>query len=260
MKKLIIFISALFILSSFDSKTDSIINTEASTFTSGEKLTYLLYSGFVKGGTASMSLNKIDINGKPFYHAKVEAKTIGWADKMYKVRDVYESYFDSISGKPIMSIRDIHESSYKYYNKVTYYHNQNKVVSSRSGEKMIKEDIYDFVSAFYQARKKFFNDLQVGDTIVINTYFDDKVWPLTVRYKGNEHIKVKAGRYDAMKFSPVVEAGRIFDSEDDMTFWVSNDKNRIPLRVQFDLFIGSLKCDLYEYSGLNHDLAEVKKK
>jgi len=257
MKQLLIIFAAFIIFSSFDSNNDTQPNKDAITFTSGENLTYLLYSGFIKGGKASMSLRKVDVKGKDVYHAKIEARTIGWADKMYKVRDVYESYFDSVSGKPLVSIRDIHESSYKYYNKVTYYHNQDKVVSSKSGEKIVKSDIYDLVSAFYQARKKFFNNLEIGDTIVINTFFDDKVWPLTVRYKGNEDVKVKAGKYNAMKFSPVVEAGRVFDTEDDMTFWVSNDKNRIPLRIEFELFIGSLKCDLYEYSGLQHKLNEV---
>lgn len=259
MRNIAITIISLIFLSSFSSVTETEQpNSDETTFVSGEKLTYLLYSGILKGGTASMSLDKINIKGKDIYYAKVEAKTIGWADRLYKVRDVYESYFDSVSGKPLMSIRDIHESNYKYYNKVTYLHKQKKLVSSRSGEKDIDVEIYDMVSAFYQARKKFFKDLTVGDTIEINTYFEDKVYPLLVRYKGNETVKVKGKKYSAMKFSPVVEAGRIFDTEDDMTFWVSNDKNRIPLRVQFDLFIGTLKCDLISHSGLSHTLETIK--
>ena len=75
--------------------------------------------------------------------------------------------------------------------------------------------------------------------------------------KGLETIKTKLGKINCFKFSPVVEVGRVFDTEDDLSIWISNDNNFIPVRVQFDLFIGSLKCDLIEYSGLKNNFAKI---
>jgi hypothetical protein len=91
----------------------------------------------------------------------------------------------------------------------------------------------------------------------LNTYFDDKIYPIKIRFLGKEAIDTKAGSFKALKFQPIVEAGRIFDSPDDMTFWVSDDQNFVPLRIEFDLMVGSLKCDLIEYSGLKNPLAKI---
>jgi hypothetical protein len=35
-----------------------------------------------------------------------------------------------------------------------------------------------------------------------------------------------------------------------MTIWVSDDKNKIPIRVQTDVLVGSIKMDLIDYSNL----------
>ena len=114
------------------------------------------------------------------------------------------------------------------------------------------------MSAFYYSRRALFGNARVGDTIRFNTYFDDKVYPIAVRYLGKDVIETKAGKFKALKFCPIVEPGRIFDTPDDMKFWVSDDLNYVPLRVQFDLFVGSLKCDLVEYSGLKNQLNKIK--
>jgi hypothetical protein len=49
-----------------------------------------------------------------------------------------------------------------------------------------------------------------------------------------------------------VEPGRIFEKEDDMNIYLSADRNRVPIRVEFNLKVGSVKCDLIEYSGLKY--------
>jgi len=236
--------------------TDSLDQATPS-FKPGENLTYVLYYGIITGGTASLSVNEIEVHGRKLYHARAKASTAGWADAMYKVRDVYESYFDITTGKPLLAVRDIKENNYKYYNEVVFKHHQNKVSSQKSGEHEVPENIFDIVSAFYHSREKLFNNIEVGDTIKLMTYFSDEIYPIEVRYRGKEKIKTKAGKFNAMKFSPIVEVGRIFDTEDDMTFWVSDDKNYIPLRVEFELMIGSLKCDLIEYDGISHDLSKI---
>jgi len=259
MKKILI-LSILFGLYSFspaESDSTEEVEKHIPAYESGETLEYLMYYGFINGGSATMNVKEIEVKGRKLHHAKMMAKTSGWADNMYKVRDIYESYFDPETGKPILSIRDISEADYRYYNKVTYYHKQQKVKSERSGEHKVPDEIFDIVSAFYYSRSKLFNNVEVGDTIHLVTFFDDQVYPIDVRFRGREEIKTKAGKFKALKFSPVVEVGRIFDTEDDLSIWVSDDKNYLPLRVEFDLMIGSLKCDLVEYSGIKHSVAKL---
>ncbi|OMP13079.1 hypothetical protein COLO4_02318 [Corchorus olitorius] len=44
------------------------------------------------------------------------------------------------------------------------------------------------------------------------------------------------------------------DNEESVVIWVSNDANKIPIRVEIGLKIGALALDLRSYSGLKQDL------
>ena len=228
-------------------------------FITGEKLVYIAHMGWLNAGTATFTIQDSVFEGQSTYHAKAQARTIGLADKIFKVYDVYESYFSPENGLPHMAIRNINEGRYKYYNEVKYLHSENKVVSLKSGEHEVPENILDMVSAFYYFRESIVSKVvNIGDEIIIDTYFADEIFPLKMRYVGNDKIKTKMGKFKCMRFSPVVEPGRIFDSEDDVTIWISKDKNYIPLRIRIDLIVGSIKCDLVEYSGLQFPLNKIK--
>ncbi len=250
----------VFLLSSFSTgSSDTFKQVPNTAYQSGETLKYILYYGFLNGGEASLTVNKSEKHGKNIYHAKAIAKTVGIVDKIYSLYDVYESYFDESTGKPMKAIRNIKEDDYRYYDEVTFDHNQNKIQSTKSGSRVVPANIFDMVSAFYYSRRTLFKNIKINDTIKLNTFFEDEVYPVRVRFVGRETIETKAGKFKALKFIPVVEVGRIFNSEDDMKFWVSDDNNYIPLRVQFDVVISSLKCDLIEYSGIKNSLSKVEK-
>jgi len=256
MKRIVFIIGAITLLSAF-TEVDTSQNIPNNAYKDGEKLKYLMYYGWLNGGTASLCISKTNIDGRNVLHAKAIAKTSGLADKLYNVNDVYESYIDENTGKPVLAIRNIAEKKYRFYDEVTFLHSKNQIKSKRKGVQSVPKDIFDFVSAFYYSRRTLFGNAHIGDTIRFNTYFDDKIYPIQVRYLGKENIETKAGKFKALKFRPIVEAGRIFDTPNDMTFWVSNDQNFVPLRIEFDLFVGSLKCDLIEYSGLKNQLAKI---
>ncbi|NJK87094.1 MAG: DUF3108 domain-containing protein [Bacteroidales bacterium] len=80
------------------------------------------------------------------------------------------------------------------------------------------------------------------------------MFPFKFRYKGIEQVKTKFGKIKCYRFDPVVEPGRIFKSEDDMTMWISADQNLLPIAVKFDMLVSSLHCELEEYSNLKYDL------
>ena len=57
-----------------------------------------------------------------------------------------------------------------------------------------------------------------------------------------------------MKFRPLVQSGRVFKEEESVTIWISNDENRVPVRLKASLVVGSLKAELESYKGLSHPL------
>lgn len=219
-------------------------------FRAGEELKYIIYYGPINGGIATMKLQHRYFGDKLVLHSKMIAQSIGVTDRLYKVRDIYEAYFEGETALPLKSIRDINEGKYKKFNEVLYHHDSNMVTSKLSGEHSVPPGIRDMVSTFFYLRKIDYSHLKVGDIIEVRTFFDDEVFPFDMRFRGYETVKTKLGNFNCIKLVPFVEPGRIFKTEDDMTIWISNDRNLVPIRVRFDLLVGSLKIDLIEYSGL----------
>jgi hypothetical protein len=56
---------------------------------------------------------------------------------------------------------------------------------------------------------------------------------------------------------PTTSRSRIFKGEGSITIWLTNDKNRIPIRVQADLLVGSIKADLEKFTGIANPLEIV---
>jgi len=249
--KLTILIFILSINTSF--RTDKI--DEVKPYVDGEKLVYIAHFGWLNAGTATFTIKDSLLEDQKLYHAVAKARTIGLADNIFEVRDVYESFFRPENNQTYLAIRNISEGKYRYYNEVRYNYEEKKVVSQKSGEHKVPENILDMLGAFYYFRASMVSRIkEVGDELVLDTYFADEIFPLKMRYVGDETIKTKLGKFKTMKFSPVVEPGRIFDSEDDVTIWISKDENYIPVQIKIDLIIGSIKCDLIEYYGLQHKL------
>ncbi|NOZ46083.1 MAG: DUF3108 domain-containing protein [Chlorobi bacterium] len=227
-------------------------NTEP--YKSGEKLTYLLHFGWLDGGEALLTLEKKLYQNKEVYYANTTARSIGIADVLYQVYDVYESYFNSETGLPIKAIRNIKEGNYRYYNEVLFFHAEDSVLSQKSGKHAIPKNCYDMLSALYVLRKKINSNFKNGDTLRIETFFGDEVFPMVFRYRGKETISTKLGEINCLKLVPVVEVGRVFKSEDDMIIWLADKPNHVPIRIRFDLLVGSIKFDLIEFENLKYGL------
>lgn len=223
-------------------------------FAHGEELKYSLKYGPIHGGDAKLTLHLIEYEKRKAFHARVHAKSVGITDKLFKVEDIYESFFDPETCLPYKAIRNISEGGYKFYNEVFFYHTDSILYSQKSGEYEIPPDILDVVSSLYYLRRMNLDTLVKGDVIPIITFFGDEIFPFPLRYKGKEIVKTKLGKFSCYRFDPVVEVGRIFESEDDMTMWISADQNMIPIRVRFDMIVGAVLCDLSEYKGLSSEL------
>ncbi len=223
-------------------------------FKPGEYLEFSIHYGPIVGGKAIATLEQTPLNNQEEYHAKMIARSAGLADLLYNVEDIYESYFNPVTGLPSKAIRNISEGDYRFYNEIEFNREENIVLSQKSGKIEVPEGILDIVTALYKIRRLDYSNYKDGNIIKITTYFDDEIFPFDIRYKGVETIKTNLGKIECIKFVPFVEPGRIFESEDDMTIWVSNDKNLLPIRIKFDLIVGSIKCDLVSYSNLKYPL------
>jgi hypothetical protein len=253
MKSTFIFILLIFCTKGFGQYKESVLDEKS--FKAGEKLNYSVKFGFIVGGHASLVLKQAYFNNKIVYHARGEGKTVGLAQKLYNVKDVFESYFDTNSLLPYKSVRDVKEGNYKKHDEAVFNRGAGTVYSTRK-DTVIKVPplILDMVSLLYYLRSLDFTNIREGDVLHTVTFFDEEIFPFDIRYKGKENLKTQFGKIRCLRFDPVVEPGRMFESEDDMTMWISDDNNRIPVRVKFDLLVGSLHMELSDFANLKFPL------
>lgn len=233
-------------------------------FTSGEKLKYKVYYGFINAGEAVLEVRKGEYEGKTAHHLYLNGRTTGLANTLFNVNDTYESFTDPQTDWPYYSIRNIHEGSYKHYSTQVFDHwsreDSSIVNSTITGKVVVVKGCQDILSSFYYLRNLVLKTPPQKDQLyIMDSYFTDEKYPLMVRFKGYETVKTKVGEVHCMKFMPVVLTGRVFKSKDDMTIWFSNDENFIPIRIRFEIFVGSVYCDLMSYSGLYNPFKSLKK-
>lgn len=225
-------------------------------FIAGENLTFQIRYGFITAGTTQLSLTDTVWQNKLVFHSYTVAQTSGLADKLYGVKDVYESWFDKETNLPFKQISNIKEGRYTKYNEVTYNRRNNTVHSKLSGIHEVPEKILDLSATLYYIRRIDFAKISVGEVIFLNMYFSDEVFPFRFIYMGKETIRTKFGKINCIKINPVVEVGRMFKKQDDLTIWLTDDGNRIPVLIRMDIrIVGIVNLKLVNYENIANPLA-----
>ncbi len=237
------------------------LDAQKQPYLPGEKVTYQIRYGVVGSGQATLEIRDSFYNGKPVWHARVTGQTTGLADALYKVRDVYESYINPETDLPVFTIRNIQEGRYRKYNEVGFDHEARSdstlLVSDLTGNHSGPKGLLDIVSCFYWFRKYYLasgKELVPGETYKMMTWFADELYPIILRYKGKETIRIKGNRIECYRFHPVTEVGRVFKTEEDMAMWFTADENFLPVKIRFDIFVGSFYVDMTSYEGLRAPL------
>jgi hypothetical protein len=229
-------------------------------FQAGEQVTMkVFYSAmgvYIGAGEATFTTTLEKFNGKPVYHCVGEGKTYPFFDDFYKVRDRYESYIDTTNLLPMKFIRNVSEGSQKIYNNVTFDQSSATAIST-NGIFKTPGCIQDVISAVYYARNLDFSKCKVNDKIPFDMFLDDEVYHLYIRYLGKEVIKTRYGKFNAIKFKPLLIKGTLFAGGEQMNAWFSDDPNHLLLRVESPITVGSVKVDMFGYKNLRYPLSSL---
>ena len=240
---------------------DTLRKLKNEAFKRGEILKYRMHYGFINAGEAVLQIleENRQVGGRNTFHIVGLGNTNSSFDLFFKVRDRYETYLDEDAILPWLFIRRVNEGWYKIEQNQIFNHYRNTM--DMDGKKFdIPDNVQDMISSFYFARTIDYTNAKEGDVFEFPCFVDDQVWPLRIKFMGRETIKSDIGKIRCIKFRPVVQKGRVFKKEEDMNAWISDDKNRIPIRAEAKVLVGSIKMDLTEYSGLANPLALEEKK
>jgi hypothetical protein len=230
-------------------------------FKRGEELTYKLHYGFLDAAYVHLNVTneKIEFLGRKTFHVVGIGKTNGISDWIFKVRDRYETYIDEKALVPWLFKRRVNEGGYIINQDYSFDRFNNKVTTENGKEFNISENMQDMISAFYQARTLDFSKIQKGDLLSLECFIDEEVFPVVIKFQGFQMVKIKIGEFKCLKFTPVIQTGRIFKNEDDLSFYVSNDENRVLIKAEADILFGTIVVELTEYKGLRNKLNKISK-
>jgi hypothetical protein len=96
--------------------------------------------------------------------------------------------------------------------------------------------------------------LKKGDVIDQDLFFDNELFHFRMKVLGREIIHTPFGWIRTIVLRPYVQADRVFKEEESLTVWVSDDKNKIPVRIKAKLLVGAIKADLVNYKNLKYPI------
>lgn len=231
-------------------------------FQDGENITLVIFYNalglYVNAGTANFIVTQEKLANKPVYHITGTGTSNSSYDWIYKVRDRYETFIDTGTLKPYKFIRNVQEGSYKKYENVTFNHSANTALTA-DGVYKVPPCIQDVISAVFYARNIDFDKYNKGDKINFSMFIDNEIYNMYIRYMGKETVKTQYGKFKAIKFMPLLVKGTLFEGGEKMTVWVSDDANKIPLRIESPIVVGSVKADMMSYRNLRYPLTSLIK-
>ena len=240
-------------------------------FQSGEQVRYdLLFNWkflWVDVGIASLTTYSTTYQHEPAYRINLLALSDRRVDNFFKMRDTLTCYItQKLEPRYFRKAAEegkrysIDEAWFSYKDGVSTC--KQKRTFPREGEvfKDVATDslcIFDMLSILAQARSYDPNDYKVGDKILFPMATGRKVAEQTLIYRGMENIEARDGLiYRCLVFS-FVEYTKEGKEQEVITFYISDDRNHLPIRLDMYLNFGSAKAYLNDVKGNRYPMESI---
>ncbi|MFC3198790.1 DUF3108 domain-containing protein [Parapedobacter deserti] len=234
---------------------------EESAFKAGEELHYRLRYGVISAavGTLTVEDSKIKFSSPHTYHLSARGQTSKAFSVFYTVDNRYNSYIDSRTFLPHYYTENIREGNYRRTDIVRFDHRTRTVQGNKGTFKSESAQTFDLLSAYYFSRNLDLTNVKPGQSFKMTYFLNDEIATLGIEYIGIENVKTPLGTLECLKFSPEITPGRIFKKDSRLYLWVTNDGNRIPVKAQVEILIGSVTLEIADARGLKYPLGQKVK-
>ena len=229
-----------------------------STYKEGEKLSYKLRYGMLSAANGILTVNKpnLEFSKKNVFQLSALGQTSAAFSFFHTVKNKYDSYVDKETYMPLLYIEDIEEGKYRRKEYATFNHQTRTVKGAKGTFTNKSPQTFDLLSAYYFSRNLDLSSLKSGDSFKIAYFLNDETAELKITYVGTEKVKTSLGVIDCIKLNPEIKPGRIFKKDSKLYLWVTNDGNRIPVKAQVEVLIGSITMELTKAEGLKYELGK----
>ncbi|SBW01450.1 conserved exported hypothetical protein [uncultured Dysgonomonas sp.] len=264
---IIIMLSALFGL---DANAQCKLNN--TFFQAGEDLSYDLYFKYgiiyTKAGTSSLKTISEKYNGTDAYKMTLMAQSTGTVRKVFALNDTLSCYTTK-DLVPLAYVKDAFEGKDYTKEEVRYTYAGNNVIirakrhkngSFRFDETLTSSScIYDMMSVVFYARTLDFSSMRKGQTTKTDFISGKKKVNMIIEYDGIETVEANdKNKYSCIKLVLSIMDDAFSDKKEAMKVYITNDNNRMPVRLDSKLNIGSTRAILKSYKGNKHPVSTVR--
>ena len=239
----------------------------------GETLFYELKFNWkfiwINAGWAKMTINEDTYENKPCLRTDLESYTNKKIDFFFKMRDT----LTCITSKDLIPQtfrKGAEEGSHYTVDEVKFGYKDGKCIVDQRRTRDYKPGrlqsdtltycVYDMLSVMLQARSLDVTNYTPGQKIIFYMATGRRIEEQHLIYRRKENYKAENGiTYRCLVFS-LVEYDKDHEEKEVITFYVTDDKNHLPVRLDMYLNFGSAKAFLKEIKGNRHPLTSIVKK
>lgn len=261
MLNLVVFLLSFIALQSQSTKTEE--EPAGYHFKRGEHLEFRLSYGWFTVGKASVEIDDRfhRYKNENCYKVDIKGETAGLLGVFTQVNDTWGAYITP-DLKPLHSYRNIKEGGYYRVerNDFDYKDGEVRVVKydprketrkpARTYE--INQDVKDLLSSYLYLRNVNFSRYSPGDTIALNTFYDEEFYNFKLLFDGVEKVKTRVGEITAYKTYLLMPPNDVFPEEKGIVAWISADANHLPLKIEAEMFFGKAACELTSYRNIKY--------
>lgn len=227
----------------------------------GERLKYSIKYGMVKAVNTEIAVVKDTVvRGRDCYKIEYTARTVPMFDNFYRVDDKYETFIDKQGQFPHSFKQRIREGKYERDEWMEFFHDKG-IAKSLLHNKEFSMAPYaqDILSAYFYARTMDLRSMKDGSIIELNNVSDKEVIPLKIKIRNRDLLETELGVFRTIVVEPIVQGVGLFKSDGKILIWMTDDENKIPIRIKIKVIVGSLSADIESMEGLRNPLKSKMK-
>jgi len=224
-------------------------------FEAGERALYrATWNGLFSVASAQVHTNAKLVDGKKVIHVRVDAKTSGALELIWKMRDTISSTFDAGALTPthfVFSQREnsrVIDTDAKFDQRTKRWAVNRQQVGKRTKIYQFESNnTLDPITAVYLARS---TEFKVGDKLYFKVFGGRYQYLLELSVEKKEPVELESGKtVEAYRIVPRIQnitkngyAGRVNEA----AIWISADERRMPIKMSSKVLFGSVHLELVE--------------
>jgi hypothetical protein len=226
----------------------------------GETMAFEVHLGGVLAGEAALAVGEVgEFEGKRAVVVRSRANTAGAAALLKRIVDEATTVIDIENGRPLKLDTNVEQGSKKTTATARFVGNIADVTYTRNDDPLPhnykinfgKETVHDTHSAMAQIRGW---RPTLGSTRQVFVVGGRRLWRVDVKFLGTETIGSAVGNRRAIKFEGAsyrAKANFVVESNTPartFTVWLSDDNDRVPIKVLAHTELGDVAVDLTDYT------------